>query len=145
MEEAINQSEFEYPPQTLESEIDTVINNLKSNLERQNLDLDLYKKTRDIDDDGLREEALPVAEERLKRTLFLYKLAEVEELEVDDSQVQTEAQQTINYLSQSLSYSEARKLSNDNFNRQFGVEHQSGFDNKACNGTFSGCLQRKNR
>ncbi len=114
LEEAINQSEFEYPPQTLESEIDTVINNLKSNLERQNLDLDLYKKTRDIDDDGLREEALPVAEERLKRTLFLYKLAEVEELEVDDSQVQTEAQQTINYLSQSLSYSEARKLSNDN-------------------------------
>jgi len=114
LEEALKQSEFEYPPQALESEIDTVINNLKTNLERQKLDLDLYKKTRNIDDDGLREEALPVAEERLKQTLFLYKIAEEEELEVDESQVHTEAQQTLNYLSQSLPYSEARKLSNDN-------------------------------
>ena len=114
LEEAITQSEFEYPPQALESEIDAVINNLKTNLERQNLDLDLYKKTRDIDDDGLREEALPVAKERLKRSLFLYKIAELEELEVDDSQVHMEAQQTLNYLSQSLSYSETKKLSNDN-------------------------------
>jgi trigger factor len=112
--EAITQSVFDYPPQALENEIDAVINNLKSNLERQNLDLELYKKTRDIDDEGLREEALPVAEERLKRSLFLYKIAEVEEIEVDDSQVHTEAQQTLNYLSQSLSYSEAKKLSNNN-------------------------------
>lgn len=114
LDKAIKKSQFKYPPQALEHEIDVVLNNLKANLERQNLDIELYKKTRELDDDGLREEAQPIAEERLKRNLFLYKIAEIQKIEVDESEVQTEAKLTLDYLSQSLTYKEAKKLSNDN-------------------------------
>jgi trigger factor len=114
LEEAVGQTEFKYPPQALDREVDHVINNLKNQLKEQNLDLDLYMKTRDIDNDGLREEAIPVAETRLKQYLFLFEFAKAENIEVDDELVKNEAQHTMDILSQSLSQKEARKLSNIN-------------------------------
>ncbi len=114
LEEAVGQAEFKYPPQALDREVDHVINNLKNQLKEQNLDLDLYMKTRDIDNDGLREEAIPVAETRLKQSLFLYEFAKAENIEVDDELVKNEAQHTMDLLSQSLSQREARKLTNLN-------------------------------
>jgi trigger factor len=114
LEEAVDQAEFKYPPQALDREVDHVINNLKNQLKEQNLDLDLYMKTRDIDNDGLREEAIPVAETRLKQSLFLFEFAEAENIEVDDELVKNEAKHTMDLLSQSLSQKEARKLSNIN-------------------------------
>jgi FKBP-type peptidyl-prolyl cis-trans isomerase (trigger factor) len=71
-------------------------------------------KTRDIDNDGLREEAIPVAETRLKQSLFLFEFAKAENIEVDDELVKNEAKNTIDILSQSLSQREARKLSSLN-------------------------------
>jgi len=114
LEEAVGQAEFKYPPQALDREVEYVINNLKNQLKEQNLDLDLYMKTRDIDNDGLREEAIPVAETRLKQSLFLFEFAKAENIEVDDELVKNEAQHTMDILSQSLSQKEARKLSNPN-------------------------------
>ena len=114
LEEAVVQAEFKYPPQALDREVEYVINNLKNQLKEQNLDLDLYMKTRDIDNDGLREEALPVAETRLKQSLFLFEFAKAENIEVDDELVKNEAKHTMDILSQSLSQREARKLSSQN-------------------------------
>ncbi|MFC2053311.1 trigger factor [Chloroflexota bacterium] len=114
LEEAVGQAEFKYPPQALDREVEYVINNLKNRLEEQNLDLDLYMKTRDIDNDGLREEAIPVAETRLKQSLFLFEFAQAENIEVDDEVVKNEAKHTMDILSQSLSQREARNLSSQN-------------------------------
>jgi FKBP-type peptidyl-prolyl cis-trans isomerase (trigger factor) len=71
-------------------------------------------KTRNIDEQGLRDETIPVAEERLKKSLLLYEIAKLEDIKVDDKKVKSEAQQTLNYLSQTLPYRDARKLSNEN-------------------------------
>jgi len=114
LEEAVGQAEFKYPPQALDREVEYVINNLKNQLKEQNLDLDLYMKTRDIDNDGLREEAIPVAETRLKQSLFLFEFAKAEKFEVDNELVKNEAKHTMDILSQSLSQREARKLSSQN-------------------------------
>jgi trigger factor len=111
LDQAVEQASFKYPPQALEREIQNTINNLKSRLEQQNLDLDLYLKTRDMDMDALKEEVIPAAETRLKRSLFLFELANVENIEVKQEEVQSEAMQTMNILAQSLPKKEARKLS----------------------------------
>lgn len=108
--QVIEESEIKYPPQMLESEIDSVIRNFEQSLGQQGLDLDLYLKTRSLDMDGLREEVIPTAEERLKRTLVLLELAKAEDLQVDPEQVQVEAQMTMSYLSQSMTRKDVRKL-----------------------------------
>lgn len=114
LNEAVEISKFKYPPQALEHEINDVVTSLKNRLESQNLDLDIYMKTRNINEQELREEVTPVAKERLEKTLFLYEIAKQDGIAVDDKKVKTEAQQTLDYLSQSLPYKDARKLSNEN-------------------------------
>ena len=112
LDQAIEQTTFKYPPQMLESEIESVINGLKNRLERQNLDLDLYLKTREMDMDGLQEEARPVAESRLKKSLFLLELAKAEKIELAPEDVQSETIRTMGSLSQALPKKEARRLEN---------------------------------
>jgi trigger factor len=113
LDEAVGMSKFKYPPQALENEIDEVIRNLRNRLESQSLDLNIYMKSRNINEQELREETTPVAEERLKKTLYLYEIAKREDIVVDDKTVKSEAKQTLDYLSQTLPYKDARKLSND--------------------------------
>jgi trigger factor len=110
MEEIVSISTISYPPQMLEQEINIVINNMKSQLESQGLDIDLYLKSREIDMDGLNEEAKPVAETRLEKSLVLLEIAEQEEIQVDPEELQEETNQTLEQASQSLSEKELREL-----------------------------------
>jgi len=112
LDEAIDQATIKYPPQMLEREIDSVIHNLGHRLEEQNLDMELYLKTRDMDMDALKEEARPVAESRLKRSLFLFELAKAEHIEVEQEELQTETLRTMDSLAHSLSEKEAKQLNN---------------------------------
>ena len=113
LNEAIDQATIKYPPLMLEREIDSVIHNLEHRLEEQNLDMDLYLKTRDMDMDALREEARPVAESRLKQSLLLFELAKAENIEVKSEDLQTETLRTMNSLASTMSEKEARQLSNE--------------------------------
>jgi len=108
--EAIGQSEFKYPPQMLEDEIDQVLKDLESRLERQNLDLDIYRRSRDLDEAGLREELRPVAKERLERSLFLFELGREEAIQVKPEELTTETENALNYLRRALPEKEARRL-----------------------------------
>lgn len=114
IKEAVESSTIKYPPQMLEREVESIVNNLKNRLEQQNMDIDLYLKTREMDMEGLRAEALPVAETRLKNSLILMKLAEEEKIQVEQDELQNEAMRTMNTLAQSLSQKEARKLADRN-------------------------------
>jgi trigger factor len=98
LDEAIEQSTIKFPPQMLDNQINIVINNLESNLGHQQLDLDLYLKSRDMNIDELREEAKPVAEDRLRRTLFLMELAQAERIEVQPEEIETETSLTIDNI-----------------------------------------------
>jgi trigger factor len=112
LQEAIDQSDIKYPPQMLEHEVDSVIDNLKNRLERQKLEMDLYLKSRQMDMDGLRAEARPVAESRLKRTLVLLEIANAEKLEVSQEELQNETVRTMDVLSRTLPEKDARRLNN---------------------------------
>ena len=113
IEMAVAQATFKYPPQMLEQEVSDVISDLERRLEQQNLDMELYLKTRSLDMDGLREELHPIAESRLKRSLFLFELARKESIELNPQELARETEMTMNYLSRSLPEKEARKLNNE--------------------------------
>jgi FKBP-type peptidyl-prolyl cis-trans isomerase (trigger factor) len=94
----------------LEQEIETVIDRLRSNLAQQNLDIDLYLKTRQIDMQGLREEVSPVAEARLKKSLVLLELGEAEKIAINPDELQTETNRTLDELSYYMEEKEFRRM-----------------------------------
>lgn len=111
IDQAIEHTRFQYPPEMLENEINTLTEELSSRLAQQSMELDTYLKMRQIDRDTLKEEMKPVAEKRIQRTLFLVALGKAENIQVAPEELQDEALHTINYLSQTLPEKEARKLS----------------------------------
>jgi len=117
--ELINQSTIKYPPQMLDNQINSVINNLGSNLAQQNLDIELYLKTRDMNMEDLQEEAKPVAEDRLKRTLVLMEVAQAEEIEVQPEELETETTLAVEAIARNQE-KEKNDLSQDDMSNLVG-------------------------
>jgi len=128
----------------LEREIKSVIDNLKNRLENQKLELDLYLKSRQIDMDGLRAEAHPVAESRLKRTLVLLEVANAEKLEVNREELQNETVRTMDTLYRNLPEKDARRLNDpqvfnnviENVMADMAIKHAMERLRDISNGTF---------
>ncbi len=114
IEETVENSQFEYPPQMLENEIDQAIKDLENRLNQQGLDMDIYLKSRNKDMDALKEELKPVAEKRLKRGLVLFELGKAEDIQIKKDELETEAVNTLSYLQRSLPERDARRLTNRN-------------------------------
>ncbi len=111
----IPQSTISFPPQMLEHEIDLFQHQLEHRLEDQGLDMATYLKSRQMDDAGLKEELKPSAEARLRRSLVLFEVANVEQLKVNEEEVQQEAVRTITEINQAYSPKEAKKMVNEQF------------------------------
>lgn len=110
IQQVIDVSTIKYPPQMLEQEIDTVIDRLRSNLAQQNLDIDLYLKTRQMDMQGLREEVTPVAVSRIKKSLVLLELGEAEKIAINPDELQTETNRTLDELSYYMEEKDFRRM-----------------------------------
>jgi trigger factor len=117
LNEIIAISTIKYPPQMLEQEVGTVLNRLENNLAQQNLDIELYLKTRGMDMDALKEELKPIAETRLKKTLTLLEVAEAEKIQVDPTELQSETNRTLNDLSTVMEEKVFRNLIRTDENR----------------------------
>lgn len=98
LEQLVSSSTIKFPPQMLDKQIENFIENLSVNLEQQNLDLELYLKTREMTFEELREDTTPVAQERLQRTLALIELAKSEEIEIVPEELQEETIKAINAI-----------------------------------------------
>lgn len=109
----VSQSVVKFPPQMLEDETNEVIHQMGHRLENQGLDLETYKKTRGIDDQGLHEEAQPVAEKRIKRTLVLQRIATEEDIQVSPDELQAETGRTLEAMAGYLDKEQLRKLTSD--------------------------------
>lgn len=87
IEKVVDTAEVRYPPRLLDDEIDDMIHDLGHQLERRKLTLDEYLKVENQTVDELRQELKPQAEKRLKRALVLGKVVELENLEVEASEI----------------------------------------------------------
>jgi len=112
VDELVEASSFQYPPQMMEREIDEMIHQLGHRLEPMKMDIDLYLKSRQMEMEALREEMKPSAEKRIKRDLVLSKLAELEKIEVTPAELQSRTMETLGEMAQSLSKKDAQRLGN---------------------------------
>jgi trigger factor len=108
-------SEVKFPPQMLEDEINEVIHNLEHRLRNQNIDLETYMKIREIDEEGMREEARPIAESRLKQSLVLVEISKVENIELDKDEVQQETARALDAMTSNIPESELKKIPKEKF------------------------------
>ncbi len=114
IEQTIKSTQFQYPPQMLDNEIDQAIKDLENRLSQQGLDMDIYLKSRNKNMEELREELKPVAEKRLKRALVLFELGKLEDIQIKQEELESEAVNTFDYLQRSLPERDARRLTNRN-------------------------------
>lgn len=110
LDEALPQAEFKYPPQMLEQEIDDTLHNLEHQLQEQKMNMEMYLKSRNLDQEGLRAEAKEPATNRMKKNLFLLEVAKAEKLKINQGELFQETQNTMNMLANSMSEKEAKKL-----------------------------------
>jgi len=95
LEEIKKKAIIKYPPQLLAHESEHVIDDLKRRLAEQNMELDVYLKMKDMDNDKfLNDEVTPVAIRRLERSLILDQLGIDEKIEVSEEVLNSSFQQT---------------------------------------------------
>jgi len=96
LEKIKESAEIKYPPQVVDHEVTHVMEDLKSRLAAQNLDMASYLKSREMDEEKfLLEEARPIAIKRLERSLLMDELAKAEKIEVNKDLLQSTFQQTL--------------------------------------------------
>lgn len=112
VKQAVGMSAFKYPPQMLEREIDTVLDDLAHRMSHQGMDMDLYLKIRGMDMAALRDEIKPVAEARIRRALFFVEFGKSEKIEIKPEELEKQAISTMNYLYGTLDEKDQKKLMN---------------------------------
>jgi trigger factor len=117
MKDLLKESVIKYPPQMLEREIDVYLQQLENRLAQQKLDMDTYMKMRKMDQAALREETRPLAEERLKSTLILLEISKKEDIQVENSELETESVRTLNELGRMMPPDKAKKTLTNEFVR----------------------------
>jgi trigger factor len=117
IEKIIADSSIKYPPQMLENEISTYIEQLENRLSQQGLDLEIYLKSRQITSDALKEEIRPQAEDRLKRSLVLFEVSREEDIQINEADVEAQTQVSLQELSRSLTPDQAKKTLTPDFMR----------------------------
>jgi ATP-dependent Clp endopeptidase proteolytic subunit ClpP/trigger factor len=86
---------IKYAPQTLDHEVEHVMEDIKGRLAAQNMDLAAYLKTREMDEEKfLAEEIRPAAIKRVERSLLMDEIALREKLELDKELLNESYKQT---------------------------------------------------
>ena len=106
---------IKYPPQMLENEIELYIDLLKNRLAQQGLDLETYLKSRQIDEKALHEEVKPLAEQRLKQTLVLFKAARQENITITNEEIEAESSQALAQISKHMTPEQAKKAISEGY------------------------------
>ncbi len=92
---------IKYPPQVLDRETEYVLQDIKQRLSQQGMEFEAYLKMQDTDlAKFTEEEARPVAQKRLERSLIFDELARLEGIEVDEKDLESEFNRTIMDLAQ---------------------------------------------
>lgn len=95
MEKIKEGAQIQYPPQVVDHEVEHVMEDLKSRLASQNLDMTAYLKSRQMEEAKfIEEEARPIAVKRLERALIMDEIAKAEKIEISKDDLQSSFQKT---------------------------------------------------
>lgn len=90
LDQMVERANISYPPVMLEDEIDEMIEEQESFLQRRGMTLENFLTLRNQTEEELREELRPHAERRLRTSLLLSELVKAEKLTVNDGEVKEE-------------------------------------------------------
>lgn len=90
MDALVEKAAVIYPPILLQDEITEIVRELEQRLRYQRLGLEDYLKIQNKTEESLRAELEPQAKERLTRALVLGKIVEVEKIEVEEAEIDSE-------------------------------------------------------
>ncbi len=100
IDDLVKKSTVKYAPQTLEHEMEHVVESIQQDLTNQHMELETYLKTLKKEKDAwLEEEVKPAARKRLERSLVLDELARKENVQVKNEDLQKEFESIINEMS----------------------------------------------
>lgn len=85
-------TEIDIPDEMIDSQIDSMIRDMDMQMRYQGIDLNTYMQYTGQTMDTIREQYKPEAEKRVKTTLVLEKVSEVEKIEATDEDVENEYQ-----------------------------------------------------
>jgi trigger factor len=111
-------STVDYPPILLRNEKQDMVRELEQRLRAQNLNLADYLTIEGKTEEELLEELEPQATERLKRALVLGKVVELEEIEVDESDIDAEIDRLVSSFENESDKESARKVFDNPVGRQ---------------------------
>ncbi len=87
---------IKYPPQVLTRETEYVVEDIKQRLAQQGMEFDAYLKMKETTLEAFTaEEAQPVAQKRLERSLLFDEIARSEKLELAEDEIEQEFNQTL--------------------------------------------------
>lgn len=110
IDQIVSQSTIKYPPQVLDEQKEDVLHNLEHDLSHQNMDLETYLKTRNMEkEEFIEKEVTPAAIKRLERSLILNEVSKLEKLEINQDELQNSFQETLDDLSQTEEFQELSK------------------------------------
>lgn len=95
VEDLVAGATYQYPPVMVEEEQKAMLRDLDRRLQAQRLSLTDYLKIEKKTEDDVMKELEPQAVERVKRSLALGKLVELEDLHVEDSEVSAELERVV--------------------------------------------------
>jgi trigger factor len=90
LDKVVEQAQVKYPEEMVDEYIDDILQSLDRNLRERGLSLEHYKRLENKDDATLRADYREMAIQRLKRALILGEIVRREQLDVNDSDVETQ-------------------------------------------------------
>lgn len=82
--EAVNQSKVEIPQEMIDLQVERMVENFENQLQMQGMKLDQYLQMTGMELSKLKEQMVPDALKQIKETLVLEKIAETEQIEIKD-------------------------------------------------------------
>ena len=99
IDQIVETATIKYPPQTLDHEIEHLLEHLKEDVGRQGIELDAYFKMVNKDRETfIAEEIKPSAEKRIARSLVLDKLAQTENIQLGEDDYKLAIDETVQTL-----------------------------------------------
>jgi len=90
LDKILEDAEVKFPPQMVDNEIEGEVRELESRLKTQGMDLEMYLKIQDLEEEGLRDQIKPNAEKRIIRGLVIGNISESEDLDIDTQDITDE-------------------------------------------------------
>lgn len=132
IEKLVKEAKIKYAPQTLEHEMEHVVESIQQDLGQQHMELDTYLKTIKKEKAvWMEEEVKPAAKKRLERSLALDELAKIEKVEVGNEELQKEFTDMISEMQYGADAKQLQKeLKSERFANALAMEAASRLLNR---------------